>query len=68
MATMDYLWVGYTRAVVASRPTLAANLAGLLFLVGASNTLAYVADPWLIVPGVAGAWSGTFAAAGGLSR
>lgn len=67
MFTLDYLWVGYTRALVAKRSLGAANYALLLFLVGAVNTLAYVAEPTLILPGAAGAWAGTFVASGGMS-
>lgn len=67
MFALDYVWVQYMKAATNERPTRAANYAALLFLVGAGNTLAYVNDPTLLVPGAVGAWAGTFSASGGLA-
>lgn len=66
MFTLDFLWVRYTRAINWSRHLAAANYALLLFVVGGINTLVYVTEPLLLLPGAAGAWAGTFVASGGM--
>ena len=67
MFSLDFVWVRYMRSATHGSPLAAANYSAVLFGLGALNTLAYVADPLLLIPGAAGAWAGTFVATGGLS-
>lgn len=59
-AIVDVLWALYIRRTAQGAATPAAVYAGLLFLVGAYNTLSYMQNPWLLVPLVLGSSVGTY--------
>lgn len=67
MFATDFLWVRYMQAVGQRAAGMAGLSSMLLFVVSAVNTLAFVSEPLLLIPGAAGAWAGTYVAAGGLS-
>lgn len=63
MVAMDFVYVRYTHAITAHKAIPAANWAAVIICLGGLNIVGYSHDPWLIIPGVLGAWAGTFLAA-----
>lgn len=60
MAALDFVWAHYTRAIQARAAALAGGLSALIFLLNGAVTLAYVKDPWMLIPAVFGAALGTY--------
>lgn len=58
---LDVLWALYIRRTAEGRAGEAALVASVLYALGAYNTLAIVANPWMLLPVVLGAGLGTFA-------
>ena len=62
MFILDFVWTRYTHAVASKRAMSAAtNAVGIVFF-NSVVTLAYVADPWMILPAAFGAFVGTWVA------
>ena len=59
---LDYVWAGYTKSVASDRALLASGYSALIFLIGGLSTIGYVANPWLLIPAIAGGVSGTYCA------
>lgn len=59
---LDFVWAIYTKAITANRAVYASVTA--MALIGLSGTAAivYTSDPWMLIPAMAGAFFGTFAA------
>lgn len=62
MFALDFVWTFYTRAVQGHRAFAAANWAVMILLFNGAAQIAYIHDPWLLIPAAAGAFGGTFAA------
>lgn len=62
VAALDFVWAKYTYAITTKRATLAGFYGAVVFLLSGVATLGYVASPWLLLPAVAGAFVGTYAA------
>ena len=58
---VDIIWALYIRRVNSGAAAQAGLYAGLVFLVGAFNTLSYLEQPWLLGPIAVGAGLGTWA-------
>ena len=59
---LDLLWVVYTQAVMRGSKGSAAGTAAILYAASGVVTLAYVADPGVLVAGTLGAFAGTYVA------
>ena len=62
MFALDFVWVGYTRSIVSNHALRAASWAATLVLLNGAVTIAYVADPWLLIPTILGAFAGAYGA------
>lgn len=62
MAALDFVFAFYTRHVMKTNAAKAGMYASLIVITNALVTLNYVADPWMIVPTVVGAFAGTWLA------
>lgn len=62
MFALDYVWADYVHAIGDSKALRASALSALLILLSGSVTIAYVENPWMLIPTVAGAFAGTYAA------
>lgn len=60
--TLDFVWAWYTHAITARRALAASNYAAMIILLSGIGVVAYSTNPWLLLPGVAGAWLGTYTA------
>lgn len=59
-AALDAVWADYTASVTAKKALRAANLSGLIYLLGVIGIVSYVHNRWYIVPVALGGWAGTF--------
>lgn len=59
---LDFVWAGYTKAITADRPWIAAVLAGVIMWLTGTNAIHYVSDHDLLRWAVLGAMAGTFLA------
>lgn len=57
---MDAVWALYIRRTTEGRAVAAANYAMGIMAFGAINTLAYIKQPVLLLPILAGNWLGTY--------
>lgn len=62
VAALDFVWAKYTYAMTGRRPIAAGLYAGAIFALGGVAVLSYAANPWMLLPSVAGAFVGTWAA------
>lgn len=62
VAALDFVWAKYTYAMTARQPWLAGTYAGAIFALGGVAAISYVANPWMLIPSVAGAFVGTWVA------
>ena len=62
MFALDFVWTFYTRAIQRHAALAAANWAVGITLFNGGVTIGYVDNPWLLVPALAGAFTGTFSA------
>lgn len=60
VAVWDALWAAYIVKTTERKASAAANYSAALYLLSAFNVLAISRDPWLAIPGVLGAWVGTW--------
>jgi hypothetical protein len=60
MFLTDLCWSAYVGAVGAQAPLAAGAWAVALFVLGAVAVLGYTRDRWLLIPGSAGAFAGTW--------
>lgn len=61
LVALDLAWAIYTKAVGGgSSPMVAAVWAVILYGLGASATIGWTKDPWLVVPACVGAFVGTY--------
>lgn len=60
MMLTDVVWARYTSYVAAKRPGAAAAASVGIILCGGLVTLAFVSNPWMLVPEALGAWCGTY--------
>jgi len=58
----DLLYAKWTEYVVTKRPYLAAHASVGIYLIGSWGIILYVANPWLLIPIILGAWLGTYVA------
>lgn len=64
LVALDLAWAIYTASVSdGSNPLKAAGWAVFLYLLGASATISWTIDHWLLVPACAGAFVGTYVGA-----
>lgn len=56
---LDYAYAIYTRAVTAKRAFASGIYASVIILLTGAAAIGYTADPWLLIPAMAGAFSGT---------
>lgn len=61
-AGIDWVWAKYNIACADRRPLQASTLAAIIISIGSVSTLMFVHDNWLILPGAAGAFVGTYIA------
>ena len=59
-AALDVVWTIYVQALASKASGRAATCAGLLVLIGAFNTVSFVANPLLALPAACGAVVGTY--------
>lgn len=59
---LDLLWVVYMQTVARGQRSTAGATAAVLYAASGLTTLAYVADPGVLVAGTLGAFAGTFVA------
>lgn len=59
MFAVDWAWVGYMNSATARRPLSAGLHSVVLFALSSLNVLAFVHDPYLLLPGGLGAFAGT---------
>lgn len=59
---LDFAYAIYTRAVTAGRVIAASVYASLIIMLAGAAAIGYTADPWLLIPAMAGAFLGTAAA------
>lgn len=57
---LDILWALYIKRVGRGDRIKAANLAAVLYVLGAFVITEYVGNPWMLVPAVVGSWLGTY--------
>lgn len=62
VAIWDAAWTIYIVRTQERRAASAAHYSAALYLLSAFNVVAIASDPWLAVPGVLGAWVGTYIA------
>lgn len=62
MTLLDFLWTGYIRATAQGRVTHACGLASGIILTTGFVTVAYVDNPWNLIPAALGAAFGTYLA------
>lgn len=67
-ATIDVLYVLYTRYIVEKRPLATANVAGIIYGLISLGTVLYTENHWYIVFVVLGSWVGTYIAAKFLNK
>ena len=60
MFCLDFVWARYVQACQDKRAIPAASLGAMLVLLNGVVTISYVADPWMLIPIVAGAFAGTW--------
>jgi len=68
MFVFDFVWTECVKAVNEKHAFKAANLGSATWALQGLVTIAYVAEPWLIVACVLGGWSGTYLAVKRASR
>lgn len=59
-AVVDILWAKYIKAVSETRPVMAGFFALVLYILGGTVTLMFVAEPFMIIPAACGAFLGTY--------
>ncbi len=57
---LDLAWSFYLNNVKHGNPMLAGSWAAFLYILGASATISWVNNPWLLVPACVGAFAGTY--------
>lgn len=57
---LDLAWSFYLNNVKQGNPTSSASWAAFLYLLGASATISWVNNPWMLVPAAVGAFAGTY--------
>lgn len=57
---LDLAWSFYLNNVKQGNPLSSASWAAFLYILGASATISYVTNPWLLVPACLGAFAGTY--------
>jgi hypothetical protein len=62
MVALDVVWANYTLSLVAKKAVLASFFASAILLFNSAVVLSYVDHPVMILPAMAGAFVGTFAA------
>lgn len=60
MCLLDLTYVRWTQSITSARPSRAANFAAVLIGITAFVTVSYVQNRWLVIPLMAGAWTGTW--------
>jgi uncharacterized membrane protein YfcA len=56
------LYAQWTIYISKKKSVLAANTSVGIYLIGAYGTITFVANPWLLIPIILGAWLGTYVA------
>lgn len=59
-ALADVVWARYIRATADRKAVSAASWSALVVLLGAYATVSIVADRWLVLPALCGAFVGTY--------
>jgi len=57
---IDVLWAVYISEIAKNKPLSSAIAGGFLYTLGALVTIAYVSNPWMILPAVIGGFFGTY--------
>lgn len=57
---IDVLWAVYISEIAKNKPLSSAMAGSFIYLLGALITIAYVSNPWMIVPAVIGGFFGTY--------
>jgi len=59
---LDFVWVGYTRAIGRANAIGAGAYASLLILLSGTAAISYTHDPYMLIPAALGAFTGTWCA------
>lgn len=59
-AALDVVWAKYTYALTGKLAVRAGLYAGATFLLSGTATLGYTSSPWLLLPAIAGCFTGTY--------
>lgn len=62
MFVLDFVWARYTAAITARWALCAGFHAITITAINGAATISYVANPWLLIPAIAGAFLGTVVA------
>lgn len=62
MFALDFVWAHYTRAVQSHRALAAAWWAVAILIFNGIAQIAYIHDPWMLLPAALGAFGGTYLA------
>jgi hypothetical protein len=62
MTALDYFWAKYTAAIAGKHPLWAGFHAMIILFFNGAVTIAYVADTWMLLPALVGAFLGTYLA------
>ena len=57
---IDILWAVYISEVAKNKPLSSAIAGSFLYMLGTLVTIAYVSNPWMILPAVIGGFFGTY--------
>lgn len=62
MFALDFVWVKYTHATQEHKALQAAIYAGVILMFNGTVVIGYTMDHWMLIPAIAGAVGGTYAA------
>ncbi len=62
MVILDFIWVGYVKALQVSTALRAGAWAGFMIVTSGFVQISYVSDHWLLIPAGLGAFVGTWSA------
>lgn len=59
---LDFVWALYTKAITAGHTLRASFTAAGIITLSGTAAIGYTSDPWMLLPAMAGAFCGTYAA------
>jgi hypothetical protein len=60
MFVLDFVWARYTMYIQSEKKAAASMAATLIVMLNGTVVLAYVTDPWMLIPACLGAFLGTY--------